>query len=145
MKNKYLIDTNLLIIALTSFETSEKKNIIIDIITKHITDKSLVMSTQNYIEFINVIKNKMKCMTDNELNNVINNLNNTIETITYGPNTIKDALILSSFKKISFYDALLLQTMLDNKINFIYTSTPEVYKKIKEIKIINPFKKLKNK
>jgi len=143
MKDKYLIDTNLLITAFTSFDSKEKKKIVVDLITTHITDKSLVLSTQNYIEFINVIKNKLKCMTDKELNEVLRNLSNTVETITYGVNTIQDAFALSVSKKINFYDALLLQNMLDHKISTIYTSTPEVYSKIKEIKVINPFKKLK--
>ena len=143
MKNKYLIDTNLLITALTSFETPEKKRIATELITKHITEKSLILSTQNYTEFVNVVKNKLKCITDKELKEVVKNLNATIETITPGPNTIQEALDLSITKKMNFYDALLIQTMLDNKVFTIYTETPEVYYKIKEIKVINPFKKLK--
>ena len=82
-------------------------------------------------------------MTDKELNEVLKNLNNTTELITYGSNTIQDAFSLSISKKLNFYDALLIQCMLDNKVNTIYTSTPEVYNKIKEIRVINPFKKLK--
>ncbi len=143
MKDKYLIDTNLLITAFTSFDSKERKKIVVELITTHITDRSLVLSTQNYIEFVNVIKNKLKCMTDKELSEVLRNLNNTIELITCGQNTIQDAFALSVSKKINFSDALLLQSMLDNKISTIYTSTPEVYTKIKEIKVINPFKKLK--
>lgn len=135
----YLIDTNILVISQSKKESEEKRNNAVFILDYSLTGKYGYLSIQNYIEFVNVMKNKLKSMDDLEIIETLNDFNSVFKLLFYFPETINKAISLSLETKVHFFDALLAQTMLDNNIHLIYTENTKDFNKIPGIKAINPF------
>jgi len=135
----YLIDTNILVISQSKKESEEKRNNAMFILDVSLTGKYGYLSIQNFIEFVNVIKNKLRSTDDLEIIATLNDFNSVFKLLFYSPETINKAISLSIETKVHFFDALLAQTMLDNNIHLIYTENTKDFKKIPGIKAINPF------
>jgi len=138
-KEPYLIDTNVLVISQSRKESEEKRNNAIFILDFSLTGKYGYLSIQNFIEFVNVMKNKLKSMDDLEIIETLNDFNSVFKVLFYSPETINKAISLSIETKVHFFDALLAQTMLDNNVHLIYTENIKDFNKIPGIKAINPF------
>jgi predicted nucleic acid-binding protein len=135
----YLIDTNILVISQSKKESEKKRNNAVFILDYSLTGKYGYLSIQNYIEFVNVMKNKLKSMDDLEIIETLNDFNSVFKLLFYFPETINKAISLSLETKVHFFDALLAQTMLDNNVHLIYTENTKDFNKIPGIKAINPF------
>jgi len=132
----YLIDTSILVISQSKKEPEEKRNNAIFIIDFSLTAKYGCVSIQNFIEFVNLMKNKLKPL---EIIETINDFNSVFKVLLYSPETINKAINLSIETKVHFFDALLAQTMLDNNIHLIYTENTKDFNKIPGIHAVNPF------
>lgn len=138
MSEKVMIDTSIL---LNTYFLVNKKNKekAIEIIEKYANTGNGYISMQNIIEYINICKNKFK-VNKKDLDIHLSEIKILFNVVNHVENSLEAALKLSYLKKISFLDALLAQTMIDNNIKTIYTVDNRVFKSIKEIKAINPFK-----
>jgi len=137
MIDKCLINTDILIAAYTDAD-KERKEIARSLILKLYNEHKASISIQNLAEYANITSGKLKIMDKKKLGEDLINIQNIFEVIQYNQTTITDALELSIEKSMNFYDALLLQTMLDNKVTTIYTFNHKDFKKIKGIKVVNP-------
>jgi len=142
MIDKCLINTDILIAAYTTAD-KDRKEIARSLILKLYNEHKAYISIQNLEEYANITKSKLKIIDKEKLKKDIINIQNMFEIINYNQSTVSDALTLFFEKNINFYDALLMQTMLDNKITTIYTFNENDFKKIKGIKTINPKKLIK--
>ncbi len=143
MIDRCLIDTDILLAAYTDIDLG-KKEIARNLILKLYADHRVCIGIQNYQEYAAIARTKLKISDKKKIELDLANIKDMFEIIHYNQTTVFDALNLSFEKNISFYDALLLQTMLDNKITTIYSFNDKNHKRIKGIKVINPitFKKL---
>ena len=66
---------------------------------------------------------------------------NGFEILHYSEKTIVEAINVQAIYKIPFWDALIVGTMEENSNDKIITENEKDFKKVKWIKIINPFKK----
>jgi len=136
----YLIDTSILVISQSKKESEEKRNNAIFIIDFSLTAKYGCISIQNFIEFVNIMKNKLKSIADDlEIIETINDFNSVFKVLLYSPETINKAINLSIERKVHFFDALLAQTMLDSNIHLIYTENTKEFNKVPGIHAVNPF------
>ncbi len=142
MVDKCLINTDVLIAAYTDAD-KERKEIARNLILKLYNEHKACISIQNLEEYANITRGKLKISDKEKLKEDLINIQNMFEIIHYNQSTVSDALSLSFEKNINFYDALLLQNMLDNNITTIYTFNENDFKKIKGIKVINPRKVIK--
>jgi predicted nucleic acid-binding protein len=136
MIDKCLINTDVLIAAYTNAD-KERKEIARNLILKLYNEHKGCISIQNLEEFANITKSKLKIIDKDKLKEDLINIQNMFEIINYNPQTISDAFTLSFENNTNFYDALLMQTMLDNKITTIYSFDQKHFKS-KGIKVINP-------
>lgn len=140
MKNKYLIDTNILVYAFTDIDLAKQpvaKDLLKNLINN---DESLSISIQNIVEFTKTTKVKFsKPITDERLDEILSKFRINFNVINYDINTIKN---ISKYLKDStdFFDCLLVATMRDYDIDTIITENEKDFKKIRNLNIINPFK-----
>jgi predicted nucleic acid-binding protein len=136
-ENAFFIDTSILISAFSNKENKKRKEIASKILESGI--KKAYTSQQNIIEFISRypnLKNKDEIVEDLLL---------VFKIAGYSKETILKAIKLAEKHKIDFKDALIAQTMIYNQLYIIFTENTKDFKKIKEIKAINPFVYFKNK
>lgn len=138
MNEKVLLDTSILLNAYFLVNKRNKEKAI-EIIEKYANTDNGYISMQNLLEYINICKNKLK-VNKKDLEIHLSEIKTLFNVITHTENSLEAALNLSYLKKISFLDALLIQTMIDNNIKTIFIADNKVFKNIKEIKAINPFK-----
>ena len=136
MIDKCLINTDVLIAAYTNAD-KERKEIARNLLLKLYNEHKGCISIQNLEEYANITKSKLKIIDKEKLKEDLINIQNMFEIINYNQSTVSDALTLSFERNINYYDALLMQTMLDNKISTIYSFDQKLIK-IKGIKTINP-------
>lgn len=135
----HLIDTNILVISQSTKEKEKRRLRAAFIIDSGINKGNAYISTQNLVEFVNVMKNKLKSLADKEIMESIEDFGTTFKIVNYSATTIINAVNLSRVKKIHFFDALLAQTMIENRIHLIYTENTKDFNKIPGITPINPF------
>jgi predicted nucleic acid-binding protein len=137
MKDNYFLDTNALIY-LISTEDFEKHLLIKKFILK--TNNNCFISIQNIKEFANVSLKKSNKSIE-KIQSTIDVLLNKFYILNEANNNIIHALQIA--KRKNFYDALLVATMKRNGINKIITKNEKDFIDFKEIKVINPFSKIK--
>ena len=138
MTERFLIDTNILVYAFTNIDSKKQKN------AKEIIYKARdlgvgYISKQNIIELINTNRKFSKNLSNKELDKIITGLE-SLKIIDYNTTTIKKALDIQTQTNISFFDSLIIQTMIENNIYLIYTENEKDFRKTKQISVINPFK-----
>jgi len=138
MSEKTLIDTSILLNAYF-FVNKNNKIKAIEIIEKYANTENGYVSSQNILEFTNICKNKLK-VKEKELIGYVHEIKTLFKIVSPTEKSIESAINLSFSKKIAFYDALLIQTMIENSIRQLLTSDHKLFKKIKEIKTIDPYK-----
>ena len=138
MTERFLIDTNILVYAFTNVDSKKQKN------AKEIIYKARdlgvgYISKQNIIELIDTNRKFSKNLSNKELDKIITGLE-SLKIIDYNTTTIKKALDIQTQTNISFFDSLIIQTMIENNIYLIYTENEKDFRKTKQISVINPFK-----
>jgi len=138
MTERFLIDTNILVYAFTNIDSKKQKN------AKEIIYKARdlgvgYISKQNIIELIDTNRKFSKNLSNKELDKIITGLE-SLKIIDYNTTTIKKALDIQTQTNISFFDSLIIQTMIENNIYLIYTENEKDFRKTKQISVINPFK-----
>lgn len=138
---KALIDTN--IIVYSNDKTEENKYLIVqDFMKKALTNYDIFVSAQNLAEFARIITEKVSNPINyKKANKLVNNYSLAFKTINYSEKTILKALWIKNEFKLHFRDALLVATMEENNVETIITENEKDFKKVKWLKVINPFKK----
>jgi predicted nucleic acid-binding protein len=138
--NKIFVDTNIFVYLFTDININ-KKNKCKKLIENIIKNKNieLTISIQTIIEFINVASKKIKT-TSYKKAQAIYFFEKNFTILYYNTNTIIEAIKIELKYNIYFFDALIIATMLENNITTIYSENEKDFKKIKELKVINPFK-----
>jgi predicted nucleic acid-binding protein len=136
--NKIFVDTNIFVYLFTDININ-KKNKCKKLIENILKDKDLIISIQTIIEFINVASKKIKT-TSYKKAQAIYFFEKNFTILYYNTNTIIEAIKIELKYNIYFFDALIIATMLENNITTIYSENEKDFKKIKELKVINPFK-----
>lgn len=144
MSDKTFFDTNVLAYAFDEHELKKKK-IAADLLQHVIKRKEDgILSNQILLELFLVLTTKLKKrITKIFAMNIVEGfaISNDWKKINYTHQTIRKALDLVDKHNISFTDAVIASTMLENGINKIYTENENDFKKIPGIIVINPFKK----
>jgi len=138
---KALMDTNIIVYSNDTTEADKHlitKKFLKTIVTSH----DIFISVQNLGEFSRIITEKIsRPLSYNKAKEMITNYSNAFKTITYSEKTILRALTLKSESNLHFWDSLIVATMEENSINTIITENEKDFRKVKWIKVINPFKK----
>ena len=136
----FLIDSNILVYSIDAAAGSKHK-IAKDLMERGMEERGATISIQNIVEFARVISEKSKTQLSTQAQmNLVHDFNYSFKVLTYGPETISCALQISSLNNIHFFDALLVATMNENGINHIITENVSDFKKVKWLKVLNPFK-----
>ncbi len=138
---KILIDSNVLVWALDT-SAMEKHNIAKNQISKLTDSQEAVISIQNLAEFSRVSTEKLQPKADHEIvKQTVSRFKILFGLIYYNADSINDALTISTFHKVHFFDALIAATMKQHQITHILTENETDFAKIPGIKVVNPFKK----
>lgn len=136
-----LVDTNILCYSLDSGEP-EKQAMASTLLSRCWNSEiDLAVSVQNLAEFSVVMTEKAKNPVPDEIiSRFIRNIHSFERwvVISYGPETIMDAVSLRRTYSLHFRDSLLVATMKENGIDTIYSEDSH-FQKIPFLTVINPF------
>ncbi|MEK6898948.1 MAG: PIN domain-containing protein [Nanoarchaeota archaeon] len=133
-----LVDTNILVYAYEATE-SERKNNAIKILEKCYNNEiTLAISNQNLAEFSVVSLKKLK-LEASKIKEIISDISqfSGFKKIKYSEKTVISAIDLTKKYTMSFWDALIAATMIENNITNIYTENEKDFK-IPFLNVINP-------
>jgi predicted nucleic acid-binding protein len=137
-----LIDTNVLVYALDLKNPKKRaiaKSILESVFNGHRHD---FVSNQNLAEFYSVIAGKLKTMDSKQkamrLISAIS-ASNRWGKVNYTFKTVQNASELQAKTNASFWDTLIVQTMLENGIDEIITENAPDFKSFPGIRVKNPF------
>ena len=141
MKDKYFIDTNILVY---SFDKSnlQKQQTSKEIVSDALYNHEGCISYQVIQEFINVALQKFDTplTKDDCIKYVINVLEPLCEVLS-SIELYKDALEIKDSWQYSFYDSLIISSALRANCNILYTEDLQHKQGIRDLIIINPFVK----
>jgi len=139
MKDKYFIDTNILVY---SFDKSnlQKQQTSKKIVSDALYNHEGCISYQVIQEFINVALQKFDTplTKDDCIKYVINVLEPLCEVLS-SIELYKDALEIKEGWQYSFYDSLIISSALRANCNILYTEDLQNKQQIRDLVIINPF------
>lgn len=137
MRDKYFLDTNILIYAFSEDEP-QKQKIALNIID-NVSGDTLI-SNQVINEICNVFLKKFK-LSSNQIENVILELDSVLDIVNFDISTQIKALKLKEKYQFQYFDALIVATALENKCKILYSEDMQ-HKLIVEnrLQIINPLK-----
>ncbi len=139
MKDKYFIDTNILVY---SFDKSnlQKQQTSKEIVSDALYNDEGCISYQVIQEFINVALQKFDTplTKDDCIKYVINVLEPLCEVLS-SIELYKDALEIKEGWQYSFYDSLIISSALRANCNILYTEDLQNKQQIRDLVIINPF------
>lgn len=139
IEEKALVDSNILVYAYDN--TSDKHEKAVETIEKYMLEEKIVLSIQNIVEFTRVVTEKIpKAIPKEQARNIILELSELSEIISYDSHVVADALLICKASRLHFFDALLSATMEKEGIKTIITENEKDFKKIAWINAINPFK-----
>jgi predicted nucleic acid-binding protein len=133
----FFIDTGILISAFSEKEKKKRKEIASMVLCAGI--KKAHTGQKNIIEFID------RCPNLKNKDEIVEDMLLVFKILGYSKETMLKAINLAEKHKIDFKAALIAQAMIDNQLVIIFTENLKDFKKIKEIKAINPFVYFKNK
>lgn len=136
MMNRVFFDSNLLIYVYSQDEPRKKK-VAIELVT---SNHQIIISTQVYFEFINVMHRKFKLDTET-IGNIIAEFKNYCDVATIQLETIGDALKILKRYRYSFADSLIIATAIQQQCDILYSEDMHDQHQIENLVIINPFKK----
>lgn len=123
-----------MLIYLININEEEKHNRISDFIK----NKKIIISIQNLKEFSNVMFNKTN-LSSEDIREKIIFFGRKFILVPELPTDIITAIELTKNRK-TFYDALIIATMMRNNITNIITENEKDFGEFEGIKTINPFK-----
>lgn len=143
MSDELFFDTNIIVYAYDSSEPV-KQNVCVQFLTK-VYEKGIagVISNQVLGEvFKGLTENIEKPISIEDAKLIIENMVNSDRwlKINYDHETIKKAISIVKLTKVSFWDAVIAETMKENGIDKIITENEKDFQKIPGLKIINPFR-----
>ena len=139
MKDKYFLDTNIIIYSFDS-ENKAKQTIARNLIAQGLGNQSTCISYQVIQEFLNVALKKFKIpLSPSDAQKYI--------TITLAPlcevfssiPLYHKAIDIQERWKFSFYDSLIIAAALSSNCTILYSEDMQHKQKIEDIIIINPF------
>jgi len=134
----FLIDTNIIVYAYESIE-SERKNKSLKILEKCYNGEiTLAVSNQNLAELSAVLLKKIKIEAD-EVKEIVRDISDFqgFKKINYSKETIISAIDIAEKNKMSFWDSLIVATMIENSILNIYTENLKDFK-VPSLNAVNP-------
>ncbi len=135
-----LIDSNILVYAYDKSEP-KKHSKAKEVLKNSWIKKNAVLSMQNLAEFHSVITKKAKKPVSlDKSKQIILDLTGGFEILKYSESTIVNAINNQAIYKMPFWDALIVSTMEENSIDSIITENTKDFKRVKWLKVINPFK-----
>ncbi len=141
MKDKYFIDTNILVYSFDKSNLKKQqtsKKIISDALYKH----EGCISYQVIQEFINVAIQKFDTpLTKDDCIKYVTNVLEPLCEVLSSIELYKDALEIKEGWQYSFYDSLIISSALRAKCNILYTEDMQHKQRIRDLVIINPFVK----
>ncbi|HZX20634.1 MAG TPA: PIN domain-containing protein [archaeon] len=145
MKDEFFVDTNILVYAFDESEPAKRKT------AKRIVEEATsgkvkgVVSNQVLGELYNALTRKIEKPIDTRYAQII--VNGILDSknwgkVDYKSITVSKAIETSINEKKPFWDSVLIETMLENKIYTLITENTADFSNPK-IKIVNPFKEQK--
>lgn len=139
--NPALIDTNILVYAYDSVAGS--KHSTAKELLKKAWEEAAIISLQNLCDFFVVITKKVeKPVSIKQAKDIIEDIICSKEwaIIDRTSETIINTLELTRGTNVHFWDEVIAATMLEFGVKVIITENVKDFSKIKQIKVINPFK-----
>ena len=138
MKDRILIDTNVLVyIHLFDEESQDKRIVLLDVLYKRI-DAELIINVQVINEFYNVLLRKN--IEDNVIQEKINSQLEICSASELSLKTVFSVWKLRIKYKYSYWDSLILASALENSCSTLYSEDMQHDQVIEDnLKIINPF------
>jgi predicted nucleic acid-binding protein len=139
MKDKFFIDTNVLVYAndrSESAKSAKAKKILID----GIEDETLVVSTQVLSEFFATVTRKIKVPLPKITAQKEIMLLRTIETIVIDFNLVVHAIEISITSNLSYWDSLIVAAAAKAKCSFLYSEDLNPGQIIEGVTVVNPFR-----
>ncbi len=136
-------DTSVIVYAFDSSEV-EKHSIASKMIEKAMNEGNGVISSQVLLELYNVLTRFVtNPLPREDAERIIKDFvgASSWRKLDYGVSTAVSAVETSVRLKTSIWDTLITETMKENNVYTIVTENEKDFKKIKGIKVINPFKK----
>ncbi|HHS12301.1 MAG TPA: PIN domain-containing protein [bacterium] len=139
MKDKYFIDTNILVYSFDN-DNVHKKDISLKLISDALTQSKGIISYQVIQEFLNVAIKKFKVPLNIEdsrkyLTVVLEPLCEVYSSIAL----YHRALEIVERWQLSFFDSLIISAALQSECEIIYTEDLQHGQKIFDLEIVNPF------
>ncbi|MEK6981536.1 MAG: PIN domain-containing protein [Candidatus Micrarchaeota archaeon] len=136
--SRKLVDTNILVYA-EDDKNPEKQKLAINIISSSVNERNLFISIQNLSEFSNVLTSKYN-IKGLDINTRITDYKIAFNILFFNIGTIQRANALVDEFGIHFFDALIVASMEESKIDIIITENEKDFKRIPWITVVNPFK-----
>jgi len=135
-----LVDTNILVYAY-DMNAGKKHSLAKELVKERWIKQDGFLSVQNLAEFYYVSTRKLpKKLDAGQAKQVIMDFAQGFSIIKYDENTVINAIGNQISYNISFWDSLIVSTMEENSISTIITENEKDFRKIKWLKVINPFK-----
>ena len=143
MKDEFFFDTNIIVYAYDASEVDKQK--ICSTLLEKVYENEIIGFVSNQIlgeVFKGLTKNIEKPISVDDAKLVIENIidSDSWIKINYNHETVKKAILTVKINKVPFWDSVIAETMKENTIYTIYTENEDDFKKIPEIKVINPLK-----
>jgi len=134
MRDKYFLDTNIIIYAYSVDEIEKSE------IANNLISESGVISTQVINELNNILLKKFK-ISEEKIFCVIKELENNLNIVNFSLQTQKKALYIKQKYKFQYYDSS-ISTALENDCKVLYSEDMQHNQIIEnKLKIVNPFLK----
>ncbi len=139
MKDKYFIDTNILIYSFDPDNPSKRK-IALDLISKALERGTGVISYQIIQEFLNVATRKFAVpLTFKDSQRYLNVVLEPLCEVFSSTELFHQALEISDQWRFPFYDALVIAAALQADCSLVYSEDMQDSQTIKGLTIRNPF------
>ena len=138
MKDKYFIDTNILVYANDRSE-KDKHERAKQIILQGIANENIVVSTQVLSEFYVTVTRKIKTRLPVKIAKKEILLLKNIEIIDIDFHCIIQAINISNENKLSYWDSLIIAAAQKAKCNIVYSEDLNPDQTIDSVTIKNPF------
>jgi predicted nucleic acid-binding protein len=137
-----LVDTNILVYAIDSSQ-GRKHERSMELVKKIFLEGGGAVSAQILSEFFVVSTKKLaKPLQAREAITFVKAVceSGNWEKMSHSHETVLKAAVLSAEERMEFWDALVAETMLENGVKEILTENDRDFRRIRGIKVVNPFK-----
>ncbi len=140
MKDRFLIDSNVLVYAFDEAE-KHKKERARELLKRAVNEGGCCLSAQNLSEFHSVVTGNIERKISPEKSlEIITDFGRNFSIFNYGGNTVIEAINTQLIYKAPYWDALIAATMKENGVKIIYTEDEKGFKNMPWLTVINPFK-----